>query len=395
MSSKPTPLERFTVLDFTRVRSGPSCVRQLADWGARVIKIEMPPGVVDAEAFVGDRLSSDFQNLHRNKESLTLNLKAPEASEILRRLVEKADVVVENFRPDVKTRLGMDYEAFRSINKRIVYGSISGFGQDGPYARRPGVDQVAQGMSGIMSVTGPPGQGPFRVGTAVGDVTAGLYLAIGILTALLEREASGEGQWVHTSLLEALIAVMDFQSATWLMDGKIPQQAGNNHPKFIPTGSFKTSDGYVNIGSGDETRWRRLCTAMGIPELADRTDYKTADARLQNRDALNAELEQVFLTRPMAYWVDVLNEAGVPCGPIYAVDQVFADPQVQHLGMAAKVNHPKLGDIELVGQPIHMSRTPWAMRNATPDTGQQTDAVLSEIGYSAAEIASLRAQRVV
>ncbi|MGE0629115.1 MAG: CaiB/BaiF CoA transferase family protein [Hyphomicrobiaceae bacterium] len=395
MTSTALPLARFTVLDFTRVRSGPSCVRQLADWGARVIKVEMPPGVVEAEAFVGDRLSSDFQNLHRNKESITLNMKAPDAREILRRLVERADVVVENFRPDVKTRLGIDYEAFRAINRRIVYGSISGFGQDGPYAKRPGVDQIAQGMSGIMSVTGPAGQGPFRVGTAIGDVTAGLYLACGILTALLEREASGEGQWVHTSLLESLIAVMDFQSATWLMDRKVPGQAGNNHPKFIPTGTFRTSDGHINIGSGDETRWRRLCEAIGKPEMSKRPEYATSGDRLKNRDALNDELEAIFSTNTMAHWVEALNAASVPCGPIYSVDQVFADPQVQHLGMAAKVPHRQLGDIELVGQPIHMSRTQWQMRCAAPDTGAQSNAVLAEIGYTPADIEKLRQDKVI
>ncbi len=395
MQTKGLPLSRYTVLDFTRVRSGPTAMRQLADWGARVIKIELPPGRGDEDDFVGDRHGSDFQNLHRNKESITLNMKAPEAREILRRLVLKADVVAENFRPDVKRRLGIDYESFRAINPRIVYGSISGFGQTGPYANRPGVDQIAQGMSGIMSVTGAPGGGPMRVGTAIGDVTSGLYLSFGILAALLEREVSGEGQWVQTSLLEALVALMDFQSATWLMEKHVPQQMGNDHPKSMPTSAFKASDGYVNIGSGDQTRWERLARALGRADMIDNPLYRTGNDRSKNRESLKAELNKGFGQNTMAHWVEVLNEQGVPCGPIYSVDQVFADPQVKHLGMAAGVTHPKAGKIELVGQPVRMSRTQWQMRTAAPGPGDHTDAVLGEIGYSASEIAELRKGKVI
>ena len=273
------PLSRFTVVDLTRVRSGPTAVRQLGDWGADVIKVEATADLQEEDGFIGGRHSADFQNLHRNKRALTLNLKAPEAKEIIRRLVERADVVVENFRPDVKHRLGIDYETLAAINPRIVYGSISGFGQDGPYADRPGVDQILQGMGGLMSVTGLPGQGPVRAGTAIADLTSGLYMAIGILTALLEREASGKGQWVSTSLLEAQIAVMDFQAAAWLWDGKVPGQAGNNHPKTIPTGTFKASDGHINIGSGSQSRWRRLCKAIGQPALLERPGFVEPDDR--------------------------------------------------------------------------------------------------------------------
>ncbi len=395
MQTKGLPLSRYTVLDFTRVRSGPTAMRQLADWGARVIKIELPPDRAEDDDFIGDRLSSDFQNLHRNKESITLNMKAPEAAEILRRLVLKADVAAENFRPDVKQRLGIDYESFRAINPRIVYGSISGFGQDGPYAKRPGVDQIAQGMSGIMSVTGAPGQGPMRVGTAIGDLSSGLYLSFGILAALLEREASGEGQWVQTSLLESLVALMDFQSAGWLMENKVPGQMGNDHPKSMPTGAFKASDGYINIGSGDQTRWERLARALGREDLIAKPEYRTGPDRSRNRETLKAELSAAFAGNTMAHWVEMLNAKGVPCGPIYDVKQVFADPQVKHQGMAAKVKHPKLGEIELVGQPITMSRTPWQMRNAAPGPGEETDAILAEIGFSHAEIAGFRKAKVV
>jgi crotonobetainyl-CoA:carnitine CoA-transferase CaiB-like acyl-CoA transferase len=395
MSRANLPLSRFTVLDFTRVRSGPTAMRQLADWGARVIKIELPPEPGAVEQFIGDRHASDFQNLHRNKESLTLNLKAPEAKEIIRRLVLKADVVAENFRPDVKNRLKLDYETLSAINPRLVYGSISGFGQDGPYAKRPGVDQIAQGMSGVMSVTGFPGQGPTRVGAAIGDVSAGLYLSFGILAALLEREVSGRGQWVDTSLLESLIGLMDFQAAVWLMEKQVPQPQGNDHPKSMPTSAFRTSDGWINIGAGDQTRWERVARALGTPELIERPEYRTGRDRAKNRDKLKVELGAIFAGGTTAHWVEVLNAEGVPCGPIYTVDQVFADPQVRHQGMAAKVAHPKLGEIELVGQPIHMSRTPWRMRSATPEPGEHNDAVLTEIGYSRDEIAALRKAKVI
>lgn len=395
MQTKGLPLSRFTVLDFTRVRSGPTATRQLGDWGARVIKVELPPSHGEEEQFIGDRHASDFQNLNRNKESITLNLKAPEAAEIIRRLVLKSDVVTENFRPDVKRRLKLDYETLAAINPRIVYGSISGFGQDGPYAKRPGVDQIAQGMSGIMSVTGFPGQGPVRVGAAIGDVTGGLYLAFGILAALLEREASGKGQWVDTSLLEGLIAMMDFQSATWLMEKHVPQPQGNDHPKSMPTSAFKTTDGFINIGSGDQIRWERLARALGLGELIGRPEYKTGRDRSKNREKLKAELAAVIATNTMTHWVEILNEQGVPCGPIYSVDQVFADAQVKHQGMAVKVRHKKLGEIELVGQPIHMSRTPWKMRTGAPEAGEHTSAVLAEIGYSEAEIEALRKAKVV
>ena len=389
------PLSRFRVLDLTRVRAGPTAVRQLADWGADVIKIEMPEAGDGDDGFTGDRQSPDFQNLHRNKRSMTLNLKADDGKEIFRRLVTGADVVVENYRPAVKFRLGIDYEALRGINPAIILGSISGFGQDGPYRDRPGVDQIAQGMGGLMSVTGLPGQGPVRAGIAVADLASGLYLAIGILTALLQREATGQGQWVHTSLLEAQIALMDFQAARWLIGHEVPGQAGNNHPTAVPTGVYPTRDGQINIGSGGGQRWVRLCKAIGAEELLDDPDYADREARSKNRDALNAVLSDITRTRTSAEWVELLNDAGVPCGPIYTLDQTFADPQVRHLGIATKVAHPKLGAIELVGQPINMSgavERPWT---ATPELGEHTEMVLAELGYGADAIADLRRRDVI
>jgi formyl-CoA transferase len=383
-------LERFTVLDLTRVRSGPTAVRQLADWGANVIKVETPARMEAGDPAGGPRHGPDFQNLHRNKRSITLNLKEKAGLGVLRRMVETADVVVENFRPDVKERLGIDYAALRKINPRIVYASISGFGQDGPYRERPGFDQIAQGMGGLMSITGLPGQGPVRVGIPIADLTAGLFCALGIMVALLEREQSGEGQWVQTSLLQAQIFMLDFQAARWLIKHEVPGQAGNNHPTSIPTGVFTTSDGHINVACAGQKIWERFCQAVDAQWLNQSPDYATAAARLKNRDALNAEIDKLLVHRSSADWVGALNEAGVPCGPIYAIDQVFSDPQVQHLGIAQSVAKANGETLNVVGQPMGLSRTPSRIAVAPPEIGEHTDEVLKEFGYGAAEIAALR-----
>jgi len=387
-------LSRFTVLDLTRVRAGPTCVRQLADWGANVIKIDAL--LEDSgEQLGGPRHGSDFQNLHRNKRAMSLNLKKPEGLEVFRRLVEKADVVVENFRPDVKAKLGIDYESVRKINPRIVYGSISGFGQDGPYHKRPGFDQIAQGMGGLMSITGAPGEGPMRVGIPVADLTAGLFCAMGILTALLERDVSGEGQWVKTSLLQAQIFMLDFQAARWLMDKDVAPQAGNDHPTSIPTGVFKTSDGYINIATTGGRIWQRFCEALGAPDLFNRPEYATGPDRSKNRKQINAEINKFTEKKSSETWVKEFNAAGVPCGPIYSIDQVFADAQVEHLGIAQDVPNDEGRPIRLVGQPFTLSRTPNKMAARPPEFGEQTDEVLTEFGFTKDEIASLRQNKVV
>lgn len=387
-------LSRFTVLDLTQVRSGPTCVRQLADWGANVIKIEQPAYLLSGEGPGGPREGPDFQNLHRNKRSITLNLKEPAGHAAFLRLVEKADVVVENFRPDVKKRLKIDYESLKKINPRIILASISGFGQTGPYSGRPGFDQVAQGMGGLMSITGKPGEGPMRVGIPVADLTSGLFCAMGILLALLEREQSGEGQRVETSLLQAQIFMLDFQAARWLMKGEVPKQAGNNHPTSIPTGVFKTSDGYINIATTGDKMWERLCEAIGAQALQQRSEYKTPAERSKHRDRLNEEINRVLVGKTAAEWIDLLNRAGVPCGPIYSIDAMFDDPQVKHLGMAADV---KKGDktFQLVGQPVALSRTPSRIAAPPPGQGQHTDEVLQEFGFSSEEIAELRRSKAV
>ncbi len=388
-------LSHLRVLDLTRVRAGPTCCRVLADFGADVIKIEAPAGVDANEGMSGPRLGYDMQNLHRNKRSITLNLKAPEGRAIFLRLAETADVVVENFRPDVKARLGIAYEDLRRVNRRIILASISGFGQTGPYRTRPGFDQIAQGMGGLMWVTGLPGQGPVRAGIAVADSAAGVYAATGILVALAERERSGEGQWVQTSLLQAQIALMDFQAASYLVEGKVAGQAGNDHPYVTPMGLIPTQDGYINIGVGGEGQWRRFCAAIGHPELAGRAEYAGLELRLRNRAALMAELGAIFRTRDSAAWLALLDAHEIPAGPVYHMDEVFADPQVQHLGMAVLVRHPALGEIRVVGQPLDLSRTPARIVSPTPEQGAHTADLLGEIGVTPEEMARLREKQVI
>lgn len=388
-------LSHLKVLDLTRVRAGPTCCRVLADFGADVIKIEAPQGVDPNAGISGARHGYDMLNLHRNKRSLTLNLKKPEGLAVFLKMVETADIVVENFRPDVKERLGIGYSALAEINPRVILASISGFGQDGPYAKRAGFDQIAQGMGGLMGVTGVPGDGPMRAGAAVADSTAGIYAATGILVALAERERSGRGQWIATSLLEAQIALMDFQAARYLVEGEVPPQSGNDHPYVTPMGVIATSDGHLNLGVGGDSQWRAFCGAIGHPDWADHPDYATAEARFAQRPQLWAALAPIFAARSTTDWVALLEDAGVPAGPIYAMDEVFADPQVQHLGMAAPVHHPVRGETRLVAQPIKMSRTPATVTQSAPDAGAHTDEVLAEYGLSVSEIAALRAQSAV
>ena len=395
MPRREGPLSRFTVLDLTRVRAGPTAVRQLADWGADVIKIEAPEHADSAPVFGGGRHGSDFQNLQRNKRAITLNLKAPRGLELFHRLAAGADVVVENYRPGVKRRLGIDYETLRRTNVRLVYASISGFGEDGPYAGRPGFDQIAQGMGGLMSITGLPGQGPVRAGVPIADLSAGIYCAFGILVALLEREHSGEGQWVGTSLLQAQIAMLDFQAARWLMDGEVPPQAGNNHPTTIPTGVFRTADGHINVAAAGQKIWRSLCRVLDSSHLEADSRFAGPEARSANRDALHQKLETRLVREDSAHWIRVLNEAGVPCGPIYRIDETFGDPQVEHLGMARPVAHPCLGDISLVGQPLRLSRAPDPPYRPAPERGQHNDEVFGALGSGDEELRSLQEQGII
>ena len=394
MVTNSLPLARFNVLHLTRARAGPTCVRQLVDWGAKAIKIEMPGGRT-GDGMGGNRHGFDFQNLHRNKRSLTLNLRDPEGVSIFKTLAKDADVIVENYRPDVKRRLGIDYEQIHAINPRLVYGSISGFGQSGPYRDRPGVDQIAQGMGGLMSITGLKGQGPVRVGIPIADLCSGIFLAQGILVALLEREITGEGKWVHTSLLEAMISMLDFQASRWLVAGEIPPQAGNNHPTGIPTGVFETKDGHINIAAAGDDIYTRLCKAIERPDLLTDPRFSTSKARSTNRDTIMEVLMPVTRQKTSAEWIKILNDAGVSCGPIYTINDTFADPQVQHLAMAQPVHSPILGDINIVGHPVSHGEKRQPVRSPAPELGQDNEDVLTSIGYTKDQIADLAHRGVV
>jgi crotonobetainyl-CoA:carnitine CoA-transferase CaiB-like acyl-CoA transferase len=388
-------LGRFRILDLTRARAGPTSTKQFADFGADVIKVEQPASGGERNQLSGDRHSFDMQNLYRNSRSITLDLKNPQAREIFYRLVKTADIVVENFRPDVKFRLGIDYETLKAINPRIILTSISGFGQDGPYVKRPMFDQISQGMSGIMSVTGQPGSGPMRAGVAITDITAGYIAACGMLTALLEREISGQGQWVQSSLIQAGVAMMDFQAAKYLQKGEIPVQVGNDHPTSMPTSCYACLDGYINVAATGQVMWLALCDAIGKPEMKDDPRFITEPLRVKHREELNAIFIEIFKTKEKAYWVQLLNQVGVPTGPIYDMSEVFRDPQVISQNMIAKVDHPKLGSLQLVNQALKLSRTPAQVKSATPELGEHTAQILKDLDYSPEEIQKFIDQKVV
>jgi formyl-CoA transferase len=386
-------LARFRVIDMTQVRAGPTCARQLADWGADVIQVQMPEHMRGDDT-LGGQEGSDYQYTHRNKRSITLNLKEPEGIAVLKKLAAAADVLLENFRPDVKTRLGIDYESLSALNPRLVYASISGFGQTGPYATRPGFDQIAQGMGGLMSVTGLPGQGPLRVGIPIADLCGGIFAAYGVTVALLEREVSGKGQWLHTSLLESMVYMMDFQTSRWTIDGEIPKQAGNYHPTSIPTGVYKTKDGHINIAVFGGKIWERFCDALGAPEWITDERYKSKSNRSVHRDSLNAEIEKRLAANTSDYWIELFNRLGVACGRINNMKEVFAEPQVKHVGILKTVVSKHYGEQHLLGQPVTLTRTPSDIVRAAPRRGEHTEEVLAEIGYDAEALARMKAAGV-
>ena len=387
------PLSGLTVLDLTLARAGPTCVRHLADWGADVIRIEPP--VSAGEDIGGARLGFDFQNLHRNKKTINLDLKSPEGHAAFVKLAATADVLVENMRSSVKHRLKISYDDLKGINPRLVYGSISGFGQTGPYGKRAGVDQIAQGLGGLMSITGEPGRGPMRVGIPIADLTAGNLLAFAIMTALFERHTTGQGRWVHTSLLEVQVFMLDFQASRYLVQGEVAGQAGNDHPTGIPTGVFPASDGFINIAASSGRLWTRFAETIGHTEWANDPKWSTQKGRSDDRAAINAAIGEVTRQKPAAHWIETFEEAGIPCGPINSIDKVFADPQVQHLGMATKVTHPALGELSLVASPINHEGVAKTIRTATPSAGQHTNEIMISLGYNAEQIAHYRDKGVI
>jgi formyl-CoA transferase len=386
-------LSRFRVIDLTQVRAGPTACRQLADWGADVVQVQMPEHMRGDDT-LGGQEGSDYQYTHRNKRSITLNLKEPEGIVILKKLIASADVVVENFRPDVKFRLGIDYETLSKDHPGLVYASISGFGQTGPLAQRPGFDQIAQGMSGLMSVTGKLGDGPMRVGIPIADLCAGIFAAQGVLVALLERDASGKGQWIHTSLLESMVYMMDFQNSRWLIDGDIPTQAGNYHPTSIPTGVYKAKDGYMNIAVFGSKIWERFCEILGAPEWVTDERYKNKQGRSINRDSINAEINRRLASQDRAYWVERFNAGGVACGLINDVKGVFEEPQIQHLAIVKDVVSIHHGPQKMVGQPVQLERTPSTIVRSAPKRGEHSEEILKELGLEAAELSSLKSKGV-
>ena len=395
MSENNLPLSRFRVLELTLARAGPTAARHLADWGADVIRVEPPRAVGNPEDYTGKRNGADRLNLHRNKRSITLNLKEPEGKRVFMELVKTSDVIIENMRSNVKFRLGIDYESVAKVNPRIVYGSISGFGQTGPYKDRAGVDQIVQGMAGLMSVTGFPEHGPVRAGIPVIDLAAGGFLAQGIMAALLEREVTGKGRWVHTSLLESMIAMLDFQAARWLMSGEIAGQAGNNHPTSIPTGLFPSSDGQILIAAAGDRLWERFCAAAGAEHFLQDPRYKAGADRLAHRDELNEEIAEITRKQTSQHWFDLFSEAGVPCGPINTVDKVFADKQVQHVGMTMSTTHDTLGELNMVAQPYNIEGHRKEIRVPPPKLGQHTDDILRELSFTDAQLETFRAQNVI
>ena len=391
--TKNLPLSGLIVLDLTLARAGPTCVRHLADWGAEIIRIEPP--VDGGEDVIGRRHGSDFQNLHRNKKAIRLDLKSKEGYAVFERLVARADVVVENMRAPVKHRLKVAWEDVHKMNPRVVYGSISGFGQTGPYRERGGVDQIAQGVAGLMSITGFQESGPVRVGIPISDLTAGNLLALGIMMALFDRTRTGVGRWVHTSLLESLIFMLDLQGSRYLVKGEVAKQAGNDHPTLTPTGVFPTSDGYMNIAASSGRLWERLCDTLGHSEWKTKPEWNTVVGRTKDRAGLNGAISAITKTQSGEYWTGKFDAAGIPAGPINTIDRVFNDPQVKHVGMAAPVDSPLFGKTHYVANPLNMTGSTRDIRMCAPEPGQHSDEVLAWLGMSTEEIATLRNNKVI
>jgi len=390
------PLANIKVLDLTRFLAGPFCTMLLADMGADVIKIETP-GHGDDARYQGTIIKGEswyFVGMNRNKKGMTLDLKAKEGKEIFLRLVERSDVVVENFRPGIMRNFGLDYETLRKVNPGIVYCGISGFGKDGPHALRPAFDFIAQGVSGFMSVTGFPDREPVRTGIPISDSVAGIYAAFGILVALMARQRTGKGQEVQTSLVDAMISILSFQADRYFGLGKLPERYGNDHPVSAPYGTFKALDGYINIAPAGDPMWERLARALGLQELLEDPRLQSNDGRRQHRQALNETINEITSKRTMAEWIEYLNKEGVPCGPINNLAQTFEDPQVRHQEMLLELEQPT-GKVKTLGFPVKMSQTPAKIRRPAPQLGQHTEEILAALGFSIEKIKELRNKGVV
>ncbi len=393
-----TPLEDLLVIDLTRALAGPYCTMMLGDLGARIIKIETPDGGDDTRGwgppFINGE-SSYFLGINRNKESLTLNLKQPDAREVLRRLLGRADVLVENFRAGTMDRFGFGFPAVHALNPRLVYASISGFGQDGPYRERTAYDLILQGMGGLMGTTGEEGGPPVKVGVAVTDIAAGMFAAYGILAALRVRDRTGQGQLVDAAMLDAQVSWLTYQAGYYFATGENPRRLGSAHPSLVPYQAFRTQDGYINVAVGSEGIWSRFVEAIGAPHLADDPRFRTNPDRVAHRSELIALLDPIFATRSTADWVTATEQAGVPAGPIYQLSDIFGDPQVRHREMMQEIDHPRAGRIKQTGVPIKLSATPGRIASPPPVLGQHTESILKELGYDVSGIASLRSRGAI
>jgi crotonobetainyl-CoA:carnitine CoA-transferase CaiB-like acyl-CoA transferase len=391
-------LDGIRIIDFSKALAGPYCTMLLADMGAEVIKVEMPGSGDDSRGWGPPFIEGEaayFLSVNRNKKSITLNLKDPKAKEIALKIIEKADIVLESNRPGVMTKLGLDYETVKKINPGIIYCSISGFGQTGPYSKRPGFDQVIQGYGGIMGLTGEKGGGPLKVGIAVTDIATGMFAATGILTALYHRERTGQGQHVDASMLDGQVSWLTYQAGRYLASGNVPQRIGSAHPLIVPYQDFEASDGFINIAAGNDNLWKKFCAATDLSDIADDPKFATNPKRVENRDEVVAIVSKKIKTKTMQEWLDILNDAGVPCGPIYTVDQIFKDPQVLAREMLVEVDHPKCGKIQVTGSPIKLSETPAEITTHPPMLGEHNSSILQEFGFSEEDITKLKEDKVI
>jgi len=391
-------LKGIKVLDLTRALAGPYCTMLLADYGAEVIKVELPGTGDDTRGwgppFVEGE-SAYFMSINRNKKSLTLDMKNTKSKDILERMIKQSDIIVENFRPGAADRLGLGYEQVKKINPKIIYCSISGFGQDGPYRELPGFDQTLQGMGGMMSITGEPDGPPMKVGVAIADISGGMFAGFGIMLALFHREKTGKGQWVDTSLLDSQIAWLTYRAGEFFASGKLPEKVGSGHPMIVPYQAFKAKDEYINIAAGNDQLWKRFCKVINMENIMDDPKFVTNAKRVENRKELIAILSKIIETKTGAEWLKLLEDAGIPAGPIYTLDKLFSDPQVLHRKMVVELAHPKAGKIKVTGVPVKLSDAPGEITAPPPLLGQHNKEVLKDLGYSAEEIEKLIADKVV